>query len=124
VFTDTVTKQKKLVKYVLVRLELQRTKAATVDYDLMTIEHLAPQSLIGQGYDDSVIGQIGNLLLVSDDLNGKLKNKSFKDKKRMLVDAGYKLPKSIEQATTWDATAIKQRTGEIADDAYKTVWKP
>ena len=65
IFTDNVTKQKKLVKYVLVGMARQGTSAAVLDYEQMTIEHLAPQSVIGQsGYDDAVIGQIGNLLLV------------------------------------------------------------
>ncbi len=125
IFTDNVTKQKKLVKYVLVGIERQETSAAVLDYEQMTIEHLAPQSLIGQaGYDDVVIGQIGNLLLVSEEVNGMLEDKSFTEKKRILAENGYKLPKSIDQATTWSLAEIKQRTEEIADEAYNTVWKP
>jgi uncharacterized protein with ParB-like and HNH nuclease domain len=125
IFTDNVTKQKKLVKYVLIGLERARTNAAVVDYDQMTIEHLASQSLIGQsGCDDALIGQVGNLLLVSEEVNSLLMNKSFKDKKRILTENGYKLPKVVEQATAWGAAEIKQRTDEIADMAYSTVWKP
>ena len=125
IVTDNVTKQKKLVKYVLVGIERQGTSAAVLDYEQMTIEHLAPQSLIGQpGYDDVVIGQIGNLLLVSEEVNGMLKDKSFTDKKRILAENGYKLPESIEQAATWGPVEIKQRTEGIADEAYNTVWKP
>ena len=125
VFTDNVTKQKKLVRYVLVCLDRQSANPAAVDYQQMTIEHLAAQSLIGStGYDDALIGQSGNLLLVSEDLNGKLKNKPFKEKKLILREKGYTLPKLVEQAATWGATEIKQRTDAIADDAYNTVWKP
>lgn len=124
VFTDNITKPKKLVKYVLVGLDRQQTNAAVVDYDQMTIEHLAPQSLIGQqGYDDGLIGQMGNLILVSEELNGKLKNKAFKDKKRILTEAGYKLETLIQQATVWTGNEIKQRTEAMAEDAYNTVWK-
>jgi len=91
----------------------------------MTIEHLAPQSLIGQsGYVDLLIGQIGNLLLVSEEVNGLLKNKSFKDKKVILAENGHKLSESIDQATEWGPAEIKQRTDAIAYDAYNTVWKP
>jgi hypothetical protein len=123
-FTDNVTKQKKLVKYILVCLDRERGNVANVDYEQMTIEHLAPQSLIGQqDYDDATIGQIGNLLLVSEELNGKLKNKAFKDKKRILTENGYRLPQSIEKATTWNPAAIKERTDEIADEAFNVVWK-
>jgi hypothetical protein len=110
---------------VLVCLDRQSANPAAVDYQQMTIEHLAAQSLIGStGYDDALIGQSGNLLLVSEDLNGKLKNKPFKEKKLILREKGYTLPKLVEQAATWGATEIKQRTDAIADDAYNTVWKP
>lgn len=125
IFTDNVTKQKKLMKYILVGLQRQKSNSTTIDYDQMTIEHLTPQSLIGQqGYDDSIIGQIGNLLLVSEELNGKLKNKLFKEKRKILLDNGYELPKAIEEAAMWGQTEIQSRTDAIADEAYNEVWKP
>lgn len=125
VFTDNITKQKKLVKYVLVGLDRQQTNPAAIDYEQMTIEHVAPQSFIGQhGYDDALIGQMGNLILMSEELNGKLENKAFKDKKRILTESGYKLPTLIEQATAWTGKEIKQRTEAMAEEAYNTVWKP
>lgn len=125
IFTDNITKEKKLVKYVLVGLHRQNTNAAAVDYEQMTIEHLAPQSLIGQqGYDDAIIGQLGNLILVSEELNGKLNNRAFKEKKRILTENGYKLPLLVEKATSWTATEIKERTQAMAEEAYNTVWKP
>ena len=37
-----------------------------------------------------LVGQIGNLLLVSEELNEKLKNKSFKDKKKILIESNFK----------------------------------
>lgn len=125
IFTDNITKQKKLVKYVLVGLHRQQITAEAIDYDQMTIEHLAPQSMIGQnGYDDALVGQLGNLILIKEELNGKLKNKPFKDKKRLLIDNGCKLPPMIEQATAWTAAEIKQRTESMAEEAYNVVWKP
>jgi hypothetical protein len=125
IFTDNITKQKKLVKYVLVGLDRQAMNASVVDYEQMTIEHLAPQSLIGQqANDDALIGQLGNLLLLSEDLNGKLKNKAFKEKKRILTESGYKLPTLIDQATVWTGDEIRARTKAMAEEAYNTVWKP
>ncbi len=128
IFTDNVTKQKKLVKYVLVGLGRHgRTTGASsvIDYDHMTIEHLFSQSRIGEpSITDSTVGQVGNLLLVSEDLNGKLKNRSFKDKKSILIDSGFPLPTIIDQAKDWGPTEIKLRTDQIAEEAYKVVWKP
>lgn len=125
VFTDNITKQKKLVKYVLIGLDRRQPSATVVDYDQMTIEHLAPQSLIGQpGYDEALIGQLGNLILLSEELNGKLKNKPFKEKKRILLDHGYKLPQIIDTASVWAASEITKRTELMAEEAYNDVWKP
>ncbi|MGH8729123.1 MAG: HNH endonuclease family protein, partial [Burkholderiales bacterium] len=124
IYTDNITRQRKLVKYILVGLEQQTPYPAAVDYEQMTIEHLASQSLIGEGeFNDPLVGQIGNLLLVSDELNGKLKDKSFKDKKKILLDSGFKLPEQLEAASTWGPAQIRQRTQTLAERAYNDAWK-
>lgn len=124
IYTDNVTKQRKLVRYILIEIERQKPSTTAVDYEQMTIEHLASQSLIGTaGYDDAIVGQIGNLLLVSEDLNGKLKNKSFKEKKKTLIESGFKLPPEVEAANSWGPAEIKQRTEAISELAYNSVWK-
>lgn len=124
VYTDNFTKQRKLIRYILTSLNEHVASPSPVDYEQMTIEHLVPQSQIGTaGLDDAAIGQIGNLLLISEDLNGKLKNKSFKDKKRILRDAGYPLPSEIEVASDWTAAEISARTAMLAEQAYDEVWK-
>ncbi len=123
-YTDNVTKQKRLVKYVLSKLYASSHPAAVVDYDMMTIEHLAPQSAIGKGaFTDAIIGQFGNLLLVPEDLNRALKDASFTDKKSALLKAGYALPADIKAAKTWEAAQIQSRTASLATLAYNTVWK-
>ncbi len=113
------------MRYILTSIERRSDSATKLDYEQMTVEHLAPQSLIGQpGCDDATIGQIGNLLFVSEELNGKLKNKSFAEKKKILVEARYKLPKDIEASMAWGPEQIKSRTDSIAELAYKEIWKP
>jgi hypothetical protein len=125
ILTDSVTKQKRLVRYMLIRIDRQRPSPTSVDYEQMTVEHLASQSLIGApGFDDAVIGQMGNLLLVSEELNEKLKNKQFKEKKRILLESGYNLPPVIQNATKWEPEEIRIRTEEIGNEAYNVVWKP
>ena len=69
------------------------------------------------------MGQLGNLLLVSEELNGKLKDKPFKDKKRILKDAGVALPKEIESAEEWRAKEIIARTESLAVRAFSQAWK-
>ena len=94
IYTDNVTRQRKLVKYILVGLDQTTPSPIVVDYDQMTIEHLAPQSLIGQGeYNEAIVGQLGNLLLVSDDLNAKLKDKPFKERSESCSRADLSCPR-------------------------------
>jgi hypothetical protein len=124
IYTDNVTRQRKLVKYILVGLDQTTQSSIAVDYDQMTIEHLASQSSIGQGeFSESLVGQLGNLLLVSDELNAKLKDKPFKDKKQILLDNGFKLPDEMKAAAVWGAAEIRFRTQTLAERAYNDVWK-
>jgi hypothetical protein len=59
----------------------------------MTIEHLVPQRRIGaNGFSEEIVGQLGNLILVPSDLNTKLDDKSFKEKKKVLKAAGVIIP--------------------------------
>ncbi len=123
-YTDEITKQRSLVKYILVCFDKAKKTAVTTDYDAMTIEHLVPQSAIGTGnFTEEIIGQLGNLILVSVDMNSKLGNKPFKEKKRILRAAHFPLQTSIDGAADWTATDIAKRTQALAVEAYEKVWK-
>lgn len=124
IFTDVHSKERKLVRYVLSRLYAHENAALALDFDQMTIEHILPQSKIESGdHTHAEVGQLGNLLLVSADLNGKLKNRAFEEKKRILKEWGYPIPPEIEKAATWGPAEIEARTDLLATDAYKDVWK-
>ena len=124
IYSENFTKQRKLVKYILVGLAKTDTSAVSLDYDSMTIEHLVPQSIIGtDGWTDTKIGQIGNLILVTEDLNNKLKDKLFKEKKQILLDHGFDLPADIAKADDWTEEDIKKRTIALAEQAYQTAWR-
>jgi hypothetical protein len=121
--TDTLTKQRKLVRYILARLDSAGSLVSTTDFDQMTIEHFAPQSQISDDLPESVVGQIGNLILVSEKLNQKLRDKSPQDKKKILQDAGYDVPDEIARATSWGVSEISERTQSLAKKAYEKAWK-
>jgi len=124
IYTENVTKHRKLVKYVLASLDRAQGSGGVVHYERQTIEHLVPQSVIGsKGRTDSVIGQLGNLILVSDDLNAKLKDKPFADKIKILDEAGVPLPEVMKKKTEWSPKAISDRTKRLAEEAYDSVWK-
>ena len=125
IYTENFTKQRHLVKYILTGFDKAASKGnITVDYNHMTIEHLVPQSAIGTGdYTDTIVGQLGNLILVSDKLNQKLRDKPFKEKKRILQAAKYSLPKEVADADDWKVDDIAKQTLALAEKAYNSVWK-
>lgn len=123
-YTENFTKQRKLIKYMLVEFSKMDSTSIAVDYESLTIEHLVPQSMVGTGnFTDTIVGQLGNLILATEELNGKLKNKSFKEKKKILEDESFPLPDEIKAAKDWTDTDIAKRTQKLAERAYNSVWK-
>jgi hypothetical protein len=120
-FTNTFTKQKKLIQYVLGRLDKSECSGVSVNYDLMTIEHLASQS--GKLSED-IMGNIGNLLLCEARFNGdQLADKAFIEKKKILMESKVTLDTLIKTATDWTADEIDGRAKAMAKKAFTKVWK-
>lgn len=117
-FTDDVTADKKRIKYVLRRFHEFNEPKAPVDFTGMTIEHLTPQSS-GAAH----IGQVGNLIYVSETLNGKLGNKSFSEKVEQLKKAKEWIPPEVLEANRWGAKAVEQRTERMAMEGRERVWR-
>jgi len=126
IYTNTLSKQRGLVKYVLSRIARYEGHAYSADLDDLTIEHLFPQSKIdGGNWTDEIIGQIGNLILLPKELNDKLENKSFTEKKQLLKANNYQhlLPNYFWAAAELTPELIRQRTRELGEIAYNKVWK-
>jgi hypothetical protein len=124
IYTDRQTKQRGLVRYILSRFHGVMCPGTTVDFDKMTIEHLVPQERIGEGeFSEQIVGQLGNLMLVSPETNEKLKNKPFQEKKRILKAAGVPLPPEISDADDLTPERIRARTEAMALQAYNKLWK-
>lgn len=122
-FTNKLTKQKKLVRYILSGIDEHLNTGQTIDYENTTVEHLMPQSSVGKnGITEFDVGQLGNLILIPTNLNVKLGKKSFRDKKEMLMNKKVFLDPSIKDAKSWRLSEIKKRTKLIAELAYKKVW--
>lgn len=124
IFTDRMTKTRSLVRYILGRFLKPQSKGIVPNIESMTIEHIVPQSRIGDaGFTESVIGQLGNLILVSEDLNSSLANKSFAEKKRILLEAQMPIPKQMRSARDWTPELIAKRTVAMADQAFTSLWR-
>ncbi|WP_298190346.1 DUF262 domain-containing HNH endonuclease family protein [Novosphingobium sp.] len=85
-YSSAETRNKALVRYVLERFDMQLRQDASVDYSKMTIEHIGPQNPKGAPAL-SRYAEVGNLVLVSEKLNGDLKNKEFSEKKKIMKQA-------------------------------------
>jgi hypothetical protein len=120
-FSNNVTKQKKLIQYILAGLDRYAAGGVTLDYDGMTIEHLAAQS---GGLDEETFSNIGNLLLCDGSFNSeKLGTKSFQDKKAVLLASKVEVDSVIKKASHWSSKEIKERAKHMANIAYNKVWK-
>lgn len=123
VFTNTLTRESKLVRYVLATI-LRYLNPAT-GRDGLTIEHILPQDKAGSGVSDEVIGSLGNLILVSQPINMRLGNKEFKAKKQLLGGKDgtpYDIGGVLDQ-DSWGPTEIMARARMLGEVAYDKVWR-
>lgn len=108
-YSQAETRNRPLIRYILEKVDLSAQNGVAVDYDAMTIEHIGAQNPAGS---DPVEGyaSLGNLLLVSEDLNGRLKNKPFDQKKAILMESGVVLDPVLHDAQAWGPVEIARRT--------------
>ncbi len=118
-FTAQQTAHKRTIQYILRRLHEHYVPRAATSFDKLTIEHIAPQSVGGDR-----VGEIGNLILVSEGLNGRLADKPFAAKQRLLSEAdGEWIPPEILEASQWGKRAIRARTRQLARVGRTRIWR-
>lgn len=123
-YSDENTKQKSLVRYTLTRLDRHFRAGAPVDYDKMTIEHIAPQHPKA-GTAIARMAEIGNLILVPEKLNSEvLQNKSFAEKKKLMKDNGVPFDATLSSSGShWGDVEVAARGKAIATLAYNEIFK-
>lgn len=94
VFTRGQTSHKELIRYILKKVQNEEGSPTVGESDDLTIEHLIPQA---SDRDESVVGQIGNLILVDKETNGRLADREFSEKKKILHETGYRLPTAFDE---------------------------
>ena len=97
-FTNEFTKQKKLIQYILAKLDRHNTNGIAIDYEQMSIEHIRSQS--DTSGNKALIGSVGNLLLCDPKFNsGQLASKAFTEKKKLLMKSRVCLDSPIKAAS-------------------------
>jgi hypothetical protein len=123
-FTNSNSKQKNLVKYILRKVAEHHEYKYPADYDELTIEHLQPQSILGvDGWNETNVGSVGNLMLLDQKTNGIVGIKNISEKINLLMDKGHSIPEELISVTEWSAVDALHRTNSIAELAYHTIWK-
>jgi hypothetical protein len=109
-FISDNTKQKSLVQYLVRRFDEHLRQGAPANYEIMGIEHIAPENPAPGVTSPTSIGKLGNLLLLPDELNARLGNTDFKSKLAAYKKAGVPLDPILEHAQRWGDEEIARRT--------------
>jgi hypothetical protein len=121
-YSSEYSRERTLVQYVL-RREYDRSSEGSIslNYRLMTIEHLAPQNASNgfEQLDHDDYASIGNLILVSEGLNGQLSNKSWAEKRAILASKNelYVDPIILE-SDEWGPDQIRARANRLGASAF------
>jgi len=120
-YSSREVKDKKLVQYILKKLEWYFAGSNELQPLSFTIEHILPEST-----RTTYSSLLGNLIPLGDKLNNELKDKPFSQKIKRYQQSNYASVKnflgSINNAKTWGEEEINRRTKEIADILYNKMW--
>jgi uncharacterized protein with ParB-like and HNH nuclease domain len=120
--------KKKLVRYILGKLEMDKSGRNDLNDDSFSIEHILPESPSDRWHnnfkDDEIeemIYRLGNLIPLEASLNREIGNKYYPDKQRIYQKSNYELAKNIE-AEEWTPDSIAKRQQSLAQRAVH-IWK-
>jgi hypothetical protein len=123
IYTKKNPSQKSLVQYILKKVAIHQNQPFVGETDDLTIEHLLPQSAAKNDKEEALIGEIGNLMLIDAETNGMLSTNKFSDKRKILLDRGYKLPLPLMEADEISEEVIRNNTSRISELAWNTIWE-
>lgn len=119
----------KKARYILGEIEAAIDATNVVDFSLLTLEHILPETPNGDWIDhfgkknyDEHIDRLGNMTLVSTELNRELKRKPFSEKKKILKASTLKITKKIQEYETWNSESVNDRQNWMASFAVQR-WK-
>ena len=126
-FVKTRTKQKKLVQYVLNKIEFKKQNK-NVSLINMTLEHIYPESPDSKWKalkNVSLTQNLGNLILLDSELNSKIGNKEFQKKQELIEKESTLIStkESLKGKTKWSDEEILERRDKLVDFLYKDIWK-
>jgi Protein of unknown function (DUF1524) len=125
---STKGQKRKLVRYILWKLEMDKSGRNDLNEDGFSIEHILPESPSDRWHnnfkDDEIeemTYRLGNLIPLEASLNREIGNKYYPDKQRIYQQSIYELPKNI-LAEEWTPDSIAKRQKYLAQRAIH-IWK-
>lgn len=122
-YTKKDEKQKDLVKYVLNKMERKKNKHSIPI--AISIEHVFPENPKEMTLSDSsLIKNIGNLVLLEDDINSKIGNKNFEHKRKYILNNSKIITAKelYNNYLKWTDTEILQRRDDLINVIYNSMW--
>lgn len=122
-YTNGRTKDKKLIQYIFRTIEKSKRNTSELTTDMITLEHIRPQSdRSGVNY----IGYIGNLLPLDGRINNIADTAVFQQKLQYFNDSELKMVEEFvteNQATNnWTESKIISRSKSLSEFSYDHVW--
>ncbi len=121
----------KLAKYTLLRIEYDNKERDKFEYtENITVEHILPRKPTDEWKakfrDDyeKFINMLGNLTLIKGELNSKMKNKPFEEKKKLLMEERGKEfsvlnEELLQRYNQWTKNELKKRHEELKKKVLK-----
>jgi hypothetical protein len=129
---ETTGQRKKLVKYILARLESHHAgRACDPDTDPGSIEHVLPenptddwQAMVPREHWETATYRLGNLTLLEAPANRRVGNAGYSEKAAAYQSSGYSLSRQIaaDAADEWSLEQIDRRQKRLASIAAH-VWR-
>jgi hypothetical protein len=129
------TERRQLIKYILGRINAhyQKTDEYLINFRTVNVEHILPQSPdkdwhLSKKEIKDYVNRLGNLTLLSQVINSKAQNSvipiKLKELRDSKLDITIDLVKKLENLNEkWEENDIAERQKEMAEIAFKEVWK-
>lgn len=122
-FTNGKAKDKKLIQYIFRTIEKNKRNTSELTTDMITLEHILPQS---DSTASTYVGYIGNLLPLDGRINNVADTAVFQQKLQYFQASELKMVEEFisENRVTnnWTESKINARSKSLSDFSYDHVW--
>lgn len=121
-YSTKLSKQSGLVRYILTKLSMHLGLAFSDDYELLTVEHIHPQSDDEAPWSPTLVAQLGNLMFLTKAQNGDLADDSFAKKLPFYRSWPQSVPEDVRLKNDWLPDDASERGRALGEIAYKSIW--